>query len=209
MPANERDVQSRVRNGACPSRFFMKKTLVTLFLVMLLLAAPEVAFGRSIKLTDNFCSQNPETVATSVPDEGDLGPSLARKYARAWEAMSMHGVWYTPKVDLQFYADAALVAYLARISLDRAVLPVYSPAAIHFRRGDVVFVSTGLILESHSEGELVDAIERDGGCPLFLGEAARFSAVQAKLALGIIRYYEASRPEPRRREVAQQQLRHR
>jgi hypothetical protein len=176
---------------------------------MLLLAAPEVAFGRSIKLTDNFCSQNPETVATSVPDEGDLGPSLARKYARAWEAMSMHGVWYTPKVHFPFYADAALVAYLAGISLDRAVLPVYSPAPVHFRRGEVVFVSTGLILESHSEGELFDEIARDGGCPLVPGDADRFSAVQAKLAAGIAHYYEDTRPQPQRREVVQQQLRRR
>jgi hypothetical protein len=188
----------------------MKMTLFTFSLVMLFLAAPEMAFGRSTKLTGNLCSQNPEAVATNLsPDEGGLTPSLGRKYELAWDAMSMHGVWYTPKVYLLFYADAALVAYLTGISLDRAVLAVYSPAPIHFRRGEVLFVSTGLILESHSEGELFDAISRDGGCPLFPGDAARFSAVQAKLALGIAHYYEATRPQLQRREVAQQQLRRR
>jgi hypothetical protein len=188
----------------------MKKTLFTLFLVMLFLAAPEVAFGRSPKLAANLCSQNPEAHATNVSqDEGDLTPAFARKYWRAWDAMLVHGVWYTPHVYLLFYADADLVAYLAGISSDPVVLVVYSPAPIHFRRGEVVFVSTGLILESRSEGALFDAITRDGGCPLFPGDAARFSAVQAKLAAGIAHYYETTRPHPQRREVAQLQLRRR
>ena len=86
---------------------------------------------------------------------------------------------------------------------------MYSPAPIHFRRGEIVSVSTGLTMESHSEGELFDAIAPDGGCPLLAGEAALFSAVQAKLAAGIAHYYEATRPQPRRRELAPQQLRHR
>lgn len=187
----------------------MKMTPLTIFLVMLFLAAPVVAFGRSTKLAGNLCRQNPEAVATKVLKEGDLSPSMRRRYARAWDVISMHGVWYTPEVYLLFYADEALVTYLAGVSLDRVVLPVYSPATIHFRRGEIVFVSTGLIMESHSEGELFDAIARDAGCALVAGDAARFSAVQAKLAAEIAHYYEATRPQPRRRELARQQLRHR
>ena len=187
----------------------MKMTPLTLFLVMLFLPAPVVAFGRSTKLAGSICRQNHEAVATNVPDEGDLSPSMRRRYARAWDVISMHGVWYTPEVYLLFYADEALVTYLAGVTLDRTVLPVYSPVPIHFRRGEIVFVSTGLIMESHSEGELFDAIARDAECPLLAGDAARFSAAQAKLAAGIAHYDEATRPQARRRELAQQQLRHR
>ena len=121
----------------------------------------------------------------------------------------MHGVWYTPSVYLQFYADADLVAYLTGISPDFVVLAVYSPAPIHFRRGEVVLVSTGLILESRSEGELFEAIASERGCPLARGDAARFSAVQAKLALGMAEYYEAMRPQLRCRKVTRLQLRRR
>jgi hypothetical protein len=80
---------------------------------------------------------------------------------------------------------------------------------VHFRDGDVVFVSTGLILESRSEAELFEAIVRDGGCPLFPGDAAHFIAVQAKLALGIAQYYAAARPQLRCREVIHLQLKRR
>jgi len=189
-----------------PSQFSMKQTLFTLALSMLFLAAAEPAFGRSPKLAGNLCRLNPATNVS--PDEGDLALALARRYARAWQVMSMHGVWYTPNVYLPFYADTDLVAYLTGIS-DLVVLAVYSPNPIHFRDGEVVLVSTGLILESRSEEELFEAITRDGGCPLFQGDAARFSAVQAKLALGIADYYEALRPQLRCREVTRPQLRRR
>jgi hypothetical protein len=187
----------------------MKKTLVTPSLVMLLFVAAVPVFGRGPKLASNLCRQNPEAVANNVrPGEGDLAPASERSYARAWQVMSMHGVWYTPKIYFLFYADADLLAYLTGIS-DLVVLPVYSPSPVHFRDGDVVFVSTGLILESRSEAELFEAIIREGGCPKFSGDPARFSAVQAKLALGIAQYYEAVRPQLRCREVIRLQLRRR
>lgn len=189
----------------------MKKQLVTLSSVMLFLTAAETAFARSPKLAPNSCSQNPEAVATDVSlDEEPVAPPLPGRYSLAWDIMSVHGVWYKPDVYLQFYADADLVAYLTGISPDLVVLAVYSPAPIHFRHGKVVFVSTGLILESRSEAELFEAIAGDGGCPLPPGDAARFSAVQAKLAQGIADYYEVTRPPLRCREItAPPQLRRR
>jgi hypothetical protein len=191
------------------SHFSLKETLLILALVMLSLASTKPAFGRSPKVAGNLCSQNPEAVATNVsPDQGDLPLALARRYEQAWQVMSIHGVWYTPGVYLQFYADPDLVGYLAGIS-DLIVLAVYSPSPIHFRYREVVLVSTGFILESRSEGELFDAIARDGGCPLTPGDAARFSAVQAKLALGTAQYYEAMQPQLRCREVTQLRLRRR
>jgi hypothetical protein len=192
-----------------PPRLSMKETIFTPALFMLLFVALVPAFGRGPKIASNLCRQNPEAVATNVrPDEGDLAPASHRSYARAWQVMSMHGVWYTPKVYFLFYADADLVAYLTGIS-DLVVLPVYSPSPVHFRDGDVIFVSTGLILKSRSEAELFEAIVRDGGCPLFPGDAAHFIAVQAKLALGIAQYYAAARPQLRCREVIRLQLKRR
>jgi hypothetical protein len=114
-----------------------------------------------------------------------------------------------PNVYLQFYADADLIEYLTGISQDRIVLAVYSPEPIHFRRSEFVFVSTGLILQLRSEAELFESLASDGVCPLDPGGAAHFSAVQAKLALGIADYYEALRPQLRCREVTRLQLRRR
>jgi hypothetical protein len=177
---------------------FMKRQLVTFSSVMLFLAAAETMFARNPKLASNSCSQNPEAVATTVSvDEG----ALSRRYSVAWDIMSVHGVWYTQDLYFQFYADADLVAYLTGISPDLVVLPVYSPVPVHFRRGKVAFVSTGLILESRSEAELFESIALDGGCPLAPGDAARFSAVQAKLAIGIANYSEATRSPLRCREI--------
>lgn len=189
----------------------MHKTLATLALVVLFLAVAAPAFGRGPKLASNLCRQNSEALAADAsPDEGDLPPALARRYALAWEVISTHGVRYTPDVYLQFYADADLVAYLTGISSDLVVLAVFSPTPIHFRRGDAVFISTGFILESRSEAELFEALARDGGCPLVPGNPARFSAVQAKLALGIANYDEAARPPLRCRKItAPPQLRRR
>jgi putative cell wall-binding protein len=185
----------------------MKQALLILALIMLFLATTESAFGRSPKVASNLCRQNPEAVAINgSSDEADL--TLARKYAQAWQVMSMHGVRYTPDVYLQFYADADLVAYLAGSS-DLIVLPVYSPSPIHFRYGEMVLVSTGFILQSRSEQELFEAIGRDGGCPLAPADPARFSAVQAKLELGVAQYYEAMKPPLRCREITRLQLRRR
>jgi hypothetical protein len=169
---------------------------------MLFLAAVESVSARSPKLAPNSCRENPEAIATNVSlDEGTVASSLSRRYSHAWDIISQHGVWYTPDTYLQFYADPDLVAYLTGISRDLFVLAVYSPAPIHFRRGNVAFVSTGLILESRSEAELFEAIARDSECPLALGDSDSFSAVQAKLALGIADYYEVTRPPLRCREI--------
>jgi hypothetical protein len=174
----------------------------TLVLVLLFLAAVQTTFARSPKIAPNSCSQNPEGVATNGSlDGGTLTPASARRYALAWQAMSMHGVWYAPTIYLQFYADADLVAYLTGISQDIIVLAVYSPEPIHFRRGEVVFVSTGFILQLRSEVELFEAMASDGVCPLHAGDAAHFSAVQAKLAHGIGDYYEITRSPLRCREI--------
>jgi hypothetical protein len=180
----------------------MKKTLSTFALAVLFLAAAAPAFGRSPKLAGNLCRQNSEAVATNVSsNEGDPALTLARRYAHAWQVMSMHGVWYTPDVYLQFYADADLVTYLTGISSDLVVLAVSSPAPIHFRRGEAVFISTAFILESRSEAELFEAMARDGVCPVFPEDPDRFSAVQAKLALGIANYNAVTRAPLRCREI--------
>jgi hypothetical protein len=179
----------------------MKKHFI-LSLVLLFLAVAQTVFARSLKLASNSCGQNPAAVATNVSqDDGTLAPASASRYVLAWRALSMHGVWYTPTVYFQFYADADLIAYLTGISQDLIVLAVYSPEPIHFRRGEVVFVSTGFILQLRSEAELFEAIAGDGVCPLNPGDAARFSSVQAKLALRIGDYYEITRPPMRCREI--------
>ena len=208
MMRRYRRKEQRAERGA-PPHVFQKRILVTLSLIVLFLAATEPAFGRAPKVAGNLCSQNPEAVTTNLsPDQRDPGQALARRYMHAWEVISMHGVWYTPDVYLQFYADPDLVAYLAGIS-NPVVLAVYSPTPIHFRSGEVILVSTGFILESHGEGDLFEAIARDGGCPLAPGNADRFRAVQAKLALGTTQYHEAIRPQLRCREVTRPQLRRR
>jgi hypothetical protein len=176
--------------------------LFTLALVLLFAAAVQTAFARSPKLAPNSCSQNSEAIATNIRlDGGTLAPASARRDELAWQAMSMHGVWYRPAVYLQFYADPDLVAYLTEISQDLIVLAVYSSEPIHFRRGEVVFVSTGFILQLRSEAELLEAMASDGVCALRPGDAARFSAAQAKLALGIGDYYETTRSPLRCREI--------
>ena len=176
---------------------------------MLLLGAAEPAFARSPRVTGNLCTQGSHALGTNVSaDGGELAQDLARRYAQAWQVMSMHGVRYTPDVYLQFYSDADLVTYLSGLS-DLIVLAVYSPSPIHFRYGEVVLVSTGFLLESHSEEELFEAIARDGGCPWAPGDGARFSAVQAKLALGISEYHEAIQPQLRCSAVARLELRRR
>jgi hypothetical protein len=208
MTRRNRRKEQRAELGSSPY-LLPKRILFTLSLVVLFLAATGPAFGRATKVAGNLCSQNPEAVATNVsPDQRDPGQALARRYMHAWEVISMHGVWYTPDVYLQFYADPDLVAYLAGIS-NPVVLAVYSPSPIHFRSGEVILVSTGFILESHGEGDLFEAIARDGGCPLAPGNADRFSAVQAKLALGTTQYHEAIQPQLRCREVTRLQLRRR
>ena len=179
----------------------MKKHF-TLCLALLFLVVAQTVSARSLKLAPNSCSQNSAAVATNVSqNDGTLAPASASRYVLAWRALSMHGVWYTPTVYLPFYADADLVAYLTGISQDLIVLAVYSPEPIHFRRGEIVLVSTGFILQLRNEAELFEAIASDGVCPLNLGDADRFSSVQGKLALGIGDYYEITRPPRRRREI--------
>ena len=104
---------------------------------MLLLGAAEPAFARSPRVTGNLCTQGSHALGTNVSaDGGELAQDLARRYAQAWQVMSMHGVRYTPDVYLQFYSDADLVTYLSGLS-DLIVLAVYSPSPIHFRYGEV------------------------------------------------------------------------
>src|SRR4051812_24572618 len=63
---------------------------------------------------------------------------------RAFDAMSMQGVWCSKGVYYSLYGDRELVTYLAGIRPDFIVLPVYSASPVHFRRGQFVFISTGL-----------------------------------------------------------------
>lgn len=144
------------------------------------------------------------------PVGGDNAPAAARLNALVYAVMANHGVWYSPRrsrgqeprgVYFPFYGDLDLVAYLAALTgsgqSDRAILPVYSPEPIHFRRGQLVFVSTGFILQAHSYEELLQAIQSEIPCPG--GDAAGFRSMQSKLALQVAEYVELTRPRLRRR----------
>ena len=123
----------------------------------------------------------------------------AAPIARVPNALEMHGVWYSRDVYLPLYIDAELLEYLASIPSGGILLPVYSPVPLHFRRGAIIFVSTGLILRSGAERDLLNAIVRDGGGPLPPPNAVRFHDLQSKLAAQIADYTEATRPKLRRR----------
>jgi hypothetical protein len=85
------------------------------------------------------------------------------------EIVALHGVWRSPQAYFPLYADWGTVAYLASLGARAAgnrppkvaVLPVYAAEPVHFRLGNFVFLSTGLILETGSEQELVDAIQAE------------------------------------------------
>ena len=88
--------------------------------------------------------------------------------ACAREVGRLHGVWRTPRVYLPLWADWDTVEYLASLAGKAsggaphpAVLPVFSLDPVHFRRGSVVFVSTGLIAQSGSEAKLLAAIRAE------------------------------------------------
>jgi hypothetical protein len=82
------------------------------------------------------------------------------------EIVRLHGVWRTDEVYLPIYADLKTFAYLAslgtRVGSDRAglaILPVYAREPIHFRHGQYIFLSTGLILGASDEEVLLRAIQ--------------------------------------------------
>ena len=95
-----------------------------------------------------------ETVASPVP-------------TACWhEIAELHGV-RSPQAYFPLYIDEDTVAYLAVLGAKAggtrrplvAVLPVYAAEPVHFRRGNFVFLSTGLIVEARNEQELIDAIQ--------------------------------------------------
>ena len=127
-------------------------------------------------------------------------PTTVSISARAADAYSLHGVWYSSRVYLPFYSDLELAAYLSSLpgpADDLAVLPVYSAQPIHFRRGRYVFVSTGLILQARDERELLGTIHRE--IPSAGTTGSDFHEVQSRLAAQIAQYIEISRPRLRRR----------
>jgi hypothetical protein len=85
------------------------------------------------------------------------------------EIVALHGVWRSPQVYFPLYADWGTVTYLSALGAKAAgyrspvvaVLPVYAAQPVHFRLGNFVFLSTGLIVEAGGEQELVDAIQAE------------------------------------------------
>lgn len=136
------------------------------------------------------------TAGGMTPDSSSPGLN-----PRALSVLATQGVWYSKQVYLPFYSDIALVTYLSEISGGPqsrfTIVPVYSPAPLHFRRGDVVYVSTGLILQVAGEEDLVNAIRSEighisaGGCD--------FHELQTKLSSQIAGYVEVSTPHLNRR----------
>ena len=133
----------------------------------------------------------------------------------------MRGVWQSPQVYFPLYADWDTLAYLGALGVRAvgnqgprvAVLVVYSAETIHFRLGDFVFLSTGLIIGARSERELIDAIQTEfqrsrGKMPvgpsacvgLTLGTTASFSEVQQRLAAQVAEYARRVTPRLKRRE---------
>jgi hypothetical protein len=121
--------------------------------------------------------------------------------SRVLEAMAHHGVWFSNSVYLRFYADQGLIDYLGSLTgveeHDIAILPVFSSEPVHFRRGHLIFVSTGLILQAHDEVEFLRAVQSE--MPTAGGSAQGFQALQARLATQIAQYLEATSPHLRRR----------
>lgn len=115
--------------------------------------------------------------------------------ARASDAMSMHGVWYSRDVYLPLYSDVGVLKYFADIPSDVVVLPVYTPTPLHFRRGRFLFVSTGFLLQCRSERELLDATIPSASP----GSGAGFHEVQTRLRSQIAEYEAESRSHLRRR----------
>lgn len=80
----------------------------------------------------------------------------------------MHGVWQSPQVFLPVYADWETITYLAAAARKAAgtsptvaVLPVYAEEPIHFRVGNFVFLSTGLIAGATGEADLIEVIQAE------------------------------------------------
>ena len=102
--------------------------------------------------------------ATLVAPAATLPTDKAERAAGlcAAEVATVRGVWRSPTVFLPVFANWELVQYLA--SLGRAegvsVLPVYTSDPACFRSNHVVFLSTGFILKTTSELELIAAIRR-------------------------------------------------
>jgi len=140
--------------------------------------------------------------------------------------VALHGVWRSPQVYFPLYADWGTVAYLASLGVRAAgnrpplvaVLPVYAAEPVHFRLGNFVFLSTGLIVEAGGEQELVDAIQaelvikrsrtkklkRPGWPPscaaLPPGPAASFLEAQQRLAAQVAEYARRVTPRLQRRD---------
>jgi len=92
------------------------------------------------------------------PSDGESGPAAERCAA---EIFMMHGVWRSDQVFLPAYADLELVKYLASLPAREpgvAIIPVYAAEPIYFRSQQVVFLSTGFILQAGSEQILNAAI---------------------------------------------------
>lgn len=140
-------------------------------------------------------------VGPAAAESAALAPEAASLNTRVLEAMSMHGVWYSPERYIPFYCDSQLVAYLAAAKgpgqPDFVIIPVFSSQSIHFRRGHLVFVSVGLILHAQDEDELFRTIRPDIRC--VAGDASGFRDMESRLASQVAEYTEATRPQLRRR----------
>ena len=139
-------------------------------------------------------------------------------WACATEVLDLHGVWQTRQNFLPVYSDFDLVWYLAELLPVRGeILPVYSSDPIAFRRGKVVFVSTGLLLSAHSEGELLARLKKEAnglpargpgerapgvaGCtPLAPLERMAFADLQKRLSAQVHAYAESRRVVLKRRD---------
>jgi len=84
------------------------------------------------------------------------------------EIQHLRGVWQTPQVFLPLYNDLDTITYLAALARKAAgtspavaVLPLYAAEPIHFRVGNLVFLSTGLIAGATLEADLIEVIQAE------------------------------------------------
>ena len=136
------------------------------------------------------------TAGSTVPASSSPGLS-----PRTLSVLSTYGVWYSEQVYLPFYSEMAVVTYLSELcggaQCQFTIVPVYSPAPLHFRRGDVVYVSTGLILQAAGEEDLLNAIRSE--IKHIAPAGSDFREMQAKLSSQIAAYVEQSTPHLSRR----------
>jgi len=164
----------------------------------------------SLGLVRSYAQENPAPTNRNVVTDAELASS-----ACASQISALHGVWQSPQVYVQLYADWDTVAYLAalrdRVMLNTqqpvALLPVYSTEPIHFRQGYFVFLSTALIGKAESEEALIETIHADlqsrpakrffpqPACAVWSADSsATLSGIQERLATQLAQYASLAAP---------------